>query len=152
STIKTIISMQSKNNLEIQKKRFKEKVGFAESHSAIHVGIPVRSWEIDCVLGELSQGDIVADIGCGVGRFTSEVVSKAQMISTLYCIDLSEDMLENAKKRKQEGKFGKIEVEFYLEDYHNLSSIKPNSINVAILRFAIHHSDNPQKLLSEIKR
>lgn len=59
------------------------------------------------VVGRLgiSKNDILIDIGCGTGAFALEVAS---VCSKVYCIDVSEAMLEIAKEKAQKRSIGNV--------------------------------------------
>lgn len=129
------------NNLSIQKNRFKIK---SRREEKAHVGKPVRSWEITSVCKEFTSNDVFVDIGCGVGKFTSEVI--ATLSPKMFIgVDVSEDQLRVAHNRFLKDK------DLRLGDFHNLP-LDNNIADVALLRFAIHHSYDPKKCISEIKR
>ena len=83
------------------------------------------------------------DVGCGTGNVLIKLSSNEDM--SLYGLDISENMIETAKKNlgnKAELKVGDSEYMPW-ED---------NSFDVIVCNASFHHYPNPEKVLSEMKR
>lgn len=143
--------MVDRRSVEFQRLRFKRKLEFAESESAVHVGRPVREWELECVSRELSKGDIMLDCGCGVGKFSSEIARRNPYLGGIYGVDITEDMIEAARRRVRTGAFGSVKAWFTVGDFHELA-FPDNFADVVLLRFALHHTYRPRELMREICR
>jgi len=74
----------------------------------------------------------ILEIGCGTGLFTSEIASTNNQI---IAIDISEDLLEIAKK-----KVNKKNVTFQIDNAYK-SSFKSNSFDYVIGSSVLHHLD-----------
>lgn len=94
--------------------------------------IQYRKW-LNLLSSKLKKGDTVLDLGCGNGRAVKYFVDKGlQGIG----VDVSEKMLELAKKHVPKGKFLK-------KDFTKLE-FKPDSINAVISFFALNHIPKSQ--------
>lgn len=94
--------------------------------------IQYRNW-LDILASKLDKGAAVLDLGCGNGRALKYFVDKGfQGIG----VDVSEKMLELAKKHVPKGKY-------YKRDFTKLE-FKPNSFNAVISFFALNHIPKEQ--------
>ena len=86
-----------------------------------------KSW-LDAIVSELDSGDIILDIGCGNGRVVKHFIDRG-----FRCVgvDISEKMLELARKHVPKGKF-------YRKDFTKLM-FKPNSFDAVVSTFALNH-------------
>jgi SAM-dependent methyltransferase len=91
--------------------------------------------------GDIKKTDTVLEIGCGTGLFTEKVYNATG--ASIIATDLSEDLLNNARKRN-------LPITFKTEDAMNLS-FADNSFNVVFGSSIIHHLDF-NKSLKEIYR
>ena len=97
----------------------------------------------------LKEGDIFADIGCGIGYFSfpaSEIVGKKGKV---YAIDISQDMLNEIKKNIDDKEITNIELVKTLE---NSLEILDDTIDFAFASTVLHEADDLYSLLIEIKR
>jgi len=93
------------------------------------------------------KGKRVLEIGCGLGT-AAQSFAEAGAIYT--GIDLSEKSLELARERFK--LFG-LEGTFYKVEGEDISSVVPVEHYDLVYSFGvIHHTPNPEKLLSEIKK
>lgn len=94
---------------------------------------------------------VIADIGCGFGRLFNEY----EDYDLIIMVDYSLRNLKNAKSliwdylKHDQQKFKK--VKFVAADATNLP-FKDNLIDAAISVRLVHHLNNPNKLISEIRR
>ena len=97
--------------------------------------------DLDHVLRKLGarieEGDSVVDIGCGIGRLTRVIASRA---SEVYAIDVSKEMLAQAKQHN-----GHLEnVEWIHGDGTTLQPIPNESVEAAISHVVFQHIPDPQ--------
>jgi len=93
------------------------------------------------------KGKKVLEIGCGIGTDSINFVKNG---ASLTCVELSEESLKICKNRFD--KYG-LKANFYLCNAENLSSVVPVEKYDLIYSFGvIHHSPNPENVLSEIKK
>jgi 2-polyprenyl-3-methyl-5-hydroxy-6-metoxy-1,4-benzoquinol methylase len=93
------------------------------------------------------KGKKVLEIGCGLGT-ASQSFAEAGAIYT--GVDISQTSLDLARKRFEV--FG-LEGTFYKVDGEDISSVVPIEDYDLVYSFGvIHHTPNPQKLLSEVKK
>lgn len=91
---------------------------------------------------DLSEGNVVLDVGCGNGSLLGELSKKAKIDAN--GIDISENMIHAAKMRYPEIKF----------------DVKPccplgwenESIDIITVCCAFHHFDAPQRFANECRR
>ncbi len=91
-----------------------------------------RDW-LDILASRLGKGAIVLDLGCGNGRAVKYLVDKGfQGIG----VDMSDKMLELAKKHVPKGKY-------YRKDFTKLE-FNPNSFDAVVSFFALNHIPKEQ--------
>jgi len=114
-----------------------------------------RSWEQACLksrrnlnsrkrrllLFKIKKTDKGLDLGCGDGLNLK--LLKEMGIKDLTGVDISEDLIEKAKKMNPE-------VKFYLASAEKLP-FKSNSFNIVLVDSVFHHFLRYDKALSEIK-
>lgn len=97
----------------------------------------------------IQKGDILADIGCGIGYFS---IPAAKIIGTtgkVIAIDPSEEMLEELIKRIKKEKIQNIEVKKTLPYKF---PIKDESVSFVFISNVLHEIDNKSKFLKEVYR
>ncbi|WP_315066233.1 class I SAM-dependent methyltransferase [uncultured Clostridium sp.] len=97
----------------------------------------------------LQEGDIVADIGCGIGYFTipaSKIVGKS---GTVFAMDILSEMLQDVEKKIKENSI--LNIETVLTDENNLK-LKDNSVTFAFISNVLHEANEKENFLNEIKR
>tara|TARA_R110002110_G_scaffold129820_1_gene309954 strand:+ start:3943 stop:4716 length:774 start_codon:yes stop_codon:yes gene_type:complete len=93
------------------------------------------------------KGKKVLEIGCGLGTAAQSFVEAGAIYTG---IDLSEKSLELARKRFE---LFNLDGSFYRVDGEDISSVVPVEEYDLIYSFGvIHHTPDPHKLLSEIKK
>jgi ubiquinone/menaquinone biosynthesis C-methylase UbiE len=97
----------------------------------------------------LQEGNIMADIGCGIGYFTipaSKVVGKSGKI---FAMDILPEMLNDVEIKISENNISNIET--ILTEENNLK-LENNKATFAFISLVLHEADNKEKFLAEIKR
>jgi ubiquinone/menaquinone biosynthesis C-methylase UbiE len=90
------------------------------------------------------EGKKVIDIGCGDGTCTN-ILWDIGKPSKLIGIDPAKEAIAVAQRRK-----GDREIVFKVMSVYELSSFKPNSFDIVIMRGALHHLYEPFKAIKNI--
>jgi len=126
------------NTIEIEK-RYNE---LAQDNCCLSCGGAIN-------YSKVQKGDICVDLGCGRG---SDVMKMAMEVGTsgyVYGIDISEGMLEKA--RKTADKLKVKHVSFIRSALESLP-LKNNSVDIVISNCTINHSFDKQAVWNEIYR
>lgn len=97
----------------------------------------------------LQEGDVMADIGCGIGYFTlpaSEIVGQGGKV---YALDISREMLEEVEERLKEGKISNVQGMLVAEDHLVLPD---RSVSYAFLCNVLHEVGDQDAYLDEVSR
>lgn len=97
----------------------------------------------------LNQGDIMADIGCGIGYFTFPASKIVGHNGKIYAMDILPEMLHDVEKRIQEDNISNIET--ILTEENDLM-LEDNKVTRAFLCNVVHEAHEKEKFLREIKR
>lgn len=97
----------------------------------------------------LKQGDIMADIGCGIGYFTIPASKIVGHNGKIYAMDILPEMLQDVEKRIQENNLSNIET--ILTEENDLK-LEDNKVTLAFLCNVVHEAHEKEKFLREIKR
>jgi ubiquinone/menaquinone biosynthesis C-methylase UbiE len=97
----------------------------------------------------LKQGDILADIGCGIGYFTIPAAMIVGPEGKVFALDISEELLEETKAVKRQE--GLENIETVLVDEYDLK-LSSSSISFALVSIVLHEIDNLPRYLNEISR
>lgn len=89
------------------------------------------------------QPETILDLGCGNGNVLAALAKCTN--SKLFGLDLSENMINEAKKRLNN------DAELKIGDSENLP-YKDSKFDVVICNASFHHYIHPKKVLNEIKR
>jgi ubiquinone/menaquinone biosynthesis C-methylase UbiE len=98
---------------------------------------------------DLHEGDIMADIGCGIGYFTipaSKIVGKSGKI---FAIDISPEMLQDVGIKINENNISNVEI--ILTEENDLK-LKDNAVTFAFISNVLHEADEKENFLKEVKR
>lgn len=96
----------------------------------------------------LKRGDIMADIGCGIGYFSipaSEIIGTSGKV---FALDISPEMLKEVEKKIIELNISNIKT--ILTDGNKLE-LKNFGINLAFVSHVLHEIEGKEKFLREIK-
>lgn len=97
----------------------------------------------------LEEGDIMADIGCGIGYFTipaSKIVGESGKI---FAMDILSEMLEDVELKISENNISNIEM--VLTEENNLK-LEDNKATFAFISLVLHEANEKEDFLSEVKR
>jgi ubiquinone/menaquinone biosynthesis C-methylase UbiE len=103
------------------------------------------SVEICQRLGEISGGKIL-DVGTEQGEFISTLMKTLKDYGSFIGIDISEEDLEKAR-----AKFREMPVEFKTMNAEKMD-FHDDSFDTVCISHSIHHLENPEKVLIEMKR
>lgn len=97
-------------------------------------------------LSKVSKDDVVLDVACGPGLVACEF---AKIASHVTGIDITEKMIEQAKKRQKEMRLTNLswDIGTVLP-----LSYGPTSFSVIVTRYSFHHFLEPKAVLSEMIR
>lgn len=97
----------------------------------------------------VQQGMKIADVGCGTGYFTLPMAEIVGEEGRLFAIDISEEMLQETKKRAEEAGYNHIELVRSAENSFNL---KDKTVDMVFTSTVLHEVSHPENFLSECKR
>jgi SAM-dependent methyltransferase len=104
--------------------------------------------DLDRILGmfglSVEPTDTVLDIGCGVGRLTRPLASRA---SHAYGIDISAEMLERAQRHHADLR----NVEWLHGDGRTLQPVSDTSIDVCVSHVVFQHIPDPQITMGYVR-
>ncbi|WP_018295394.1 class I SAM-dependent methyltransferase [Mariprofundus ferrooxydans] len=97
-------------------------------------------------MSKVAGNDLVLDVACGPGLLACELARVAQYVTG---IDLTEEMIEQAKKRQKELGLTNLSWDTGTASRLPYSS---NSFSVVVTRYSFHHLLDPKPVLSEMIR
>jgi len=96
---------------------------------------------------EVGKGDVVADLGSGLGLFTIPIAEETEQM--VYAVDIESEMLERLKKNAEEKHIENIE---YVSSDLEEIQLDDRSMNRALNAFVIHEIPDMNQAISEMKR
>ena len=107
-----------------------------------------RSLNLDAALQEvgLSEGMVVADLGCGNGFFTLPLAEKVGEEGKVYAVDISPKMLELLRQRDLPP-----QVEVVLSE-ENKIPVPTDEVDFAVASNLFHELDDRYRFLLEVRR
>lgn len=96
---------------------------------------------------ELREGDVMADIGCGIGYFTfpaSEIVGKSGKV---FAMDISSEMLEEVNKKVEENNVSNIVT---VQTEENDFKVLAKTATIAFISNVLHETEDKEKFLDEV--
>lgn len=105
---------------------------------------------IDQLLSPLEDltGDLeIADIGCGTGYLSIPMAEKVGERSTIYAIDLNEEMLGILEERSEH--LSNIQR---IQSGENKIPIPSNTVDISFMINVFHELENPELFIQEIQR
>lgn len=135
-----IIRNQKEHDAEIVDQFSKQAIPFTELPGHLN------SIQMLIEMSKVAGDDIVLDVACGPGLVTCEFAKVAQHVTG---IDLTEKMIEQAKKRQKELSLANLSW-----DIGTASSLPYASdiFSLVITRYSFHHFLNPKAVLMEMIR
>jgi len=97
----------------------------------------------------LHEGDIMADIGCGIGYFAIPASKIVGDSGKVFAMDILPEMLQDVEIKVKENNISNIETILTEENDLRLES---NKITIAFISTVLHEATEKEKFLSEIKR
>jgi len=97
----------------------------------------------------LSDGEIVVDVGTGVGFFAFEAARMVGSTGHVYALDTSEDMLAELSRRIKDSSRGNVSA-LRSGDYE--LPLGAGIADFALLSTVLHEVDEPERFLREIRR
>lgn len=109
--------------------------------------VPGRSWDaIGHFLLRLVPRITIADLGAGEGMISQLLAERARKI---YCIDSSKSMVRVGKELAKKNNL--LNLSYKQGDIENVPLAK-GSVDLALMSQSLHHSQRPEKALSEASR
>ncbi|MBC3886994.1 methyltransferase domain-containing protein [Acetobacterium paludosum] len=96
----------------------------------------------------LKSGDIMADIGCGIGYFSIPAAKIVGKSGQVYALDISEEMLGEVDKKIMDNHIGNIKTIAAEENKLNLEN---SNITFAFISTVLHELDDKDRMLDETK-
>ncbi|AEG61397.1 class I SAM-dependent methyltransferase [Desulforamulus ruminis] len=97
----------------------------------------------------LQPGDVVADIGCGIGYFTIPAAKMVGEEGKVFALDISEEMLMEVKNRSAVEGIGNLEL---LKVEENQFSLASDSTTFVFLAFVLHEVPELKAYLLQVIR
>lgn len=98
---------------------------------------------------DLHDGDIMADIGCGIGYFTIPASKIVGENGKIFAMDILHEMLQDVEMKIKENNISNIET--ILTEENDLK-LEDNKVTIAFISFALHETHEKETFLKEIKR
>jgi SAM-dependent methyltransferase len=125
---------------------------FVDTRQRYRAPDPERFWDsgelLDYLLGgldvRLRPGDTVLEIGCGIGRITRALASRAARVIAL---DVSDEMLARARELNPQ----LVDVEWVLGDGVTLRSIPDQSVDACVSVVVLQHVPDPEITLGYVR-
>ncbi|MGE5626599.1 MAG: class I SAM-dependent methyltransferase [Solirubrobacterales bacterium] len=95
----------------------------------------------------VKKGDIVVDIGCGIGYFSIPAAIIVGDSGKIYSLDIHNEMLEETEKRAKDANITNIKTILIPEDKLEFSE----KASFVLLSTVLHELENKEKILSEVK-
>mmetsp|Transcript_32561 Transcript_32561/g.29417 ORF Transcript_32561/g.29417 Transcript_32561/m.29417 type:complete len:199 (-) Transcript_32561:393-989(-) len=105
-------------------------------------------------LANVENAETAIDIGCGAGGISLYFLRNLFNLKQLYSVDVSEELLNKARKRKEisNNLLSSIKHDFEIGDAQNLKNIPNDSIDFACMNYVLHHVPDPVKAVKEVHR
>lgn len=97
----------------------------------------------------LHEGDVMADIGCGIGYFTISASKIVGDSGKIFAIDILPEMLQEVEIKVKENNISNIKT--ILTEENDLK-LREGTITIAFISNVLHEAENKEEFISEIKR
>ena len=97
----------------------------------------------------LHEGDVMADIGCGIGYFTVPASKIVGDNGNVFAMDILPEMLQDVGKKIKDNNISNIEI---LLTEENDLKLEDNKITFAFISTVLHEANEKEKFINEIKR
>ena len=97
----------------------------------------------------LQKGDIVADVGCGIGYFSIPAAVIVGEMGKVYAMDISDEMLSEVQERANKNNVANVEIVRTIE---NSLIVADETITYAFICNVLHEAENVSNFLKEVKR
>lgn len=134
-----------KNYKELSRKEFNRQASFYDESKAMNISrFPKECYPFIKNKLKDKKYEFLLDMGCGTGAML-EIISKENSKANLFGLDLSEKMIEEAKKKNIP------KVNCIIGDAEDLPYVS-GMFDVVICNQSFHHYPNPDKAFSEVYR
>ena len=97
----------------------------------------------------LHEGDIMADIGCGIGYFTIPAAKIVGDSGKIFAMDILPEMLQDVGEKIKDNNISNIEI--ILTEENDLK-LEDNKITIAFISNVLHEANEKETFMNEIKR
>lgn len=97
----------------------------------------------------INEGDVFADIGCGIGYFSLPAAKIVGENGIVYALDISSEMLKVLEEKVQLDKLTNVRP--IISEEYNLH-LSDNLVKIAFSCNVIHEVDDRYRFLNEMKR
>jgi len=97
----------------------------------------------------LKEGDVFADIGCGIGYFSIPAADVIGPKGIVYALDVQAEMLEELDKKIKENKINNIRT--IITDKYDFK-LEDDSVSYAFICTVLHEIDDGVAFINETKR
>lgn len=97
----------------------------------------------------LHEGDIMADIGCGIGYFTIPASKIVGDSGKVFAMDILPEMLQDVEIKIKNINISNIEI--ILTEESDLK-LEDSNITIAFISNVLHEADEKENFLNEVKR
>lgn len=96
----------------------------------------------------LSDSEVVADIGAGSGYYTFKIAAKVPA-GKVYAVDIQDEMIQLLNSRRQKEKATNVIV---VKSSDTTTNLPPNSIDLAFMVDVYHELEYPHELLQSLRQ
>ncbi len=134
----------------LDSEQISKEIGYSDEEMKI---VPDANLGLGCgnptAIGAIKEGDVVLDLGSGAGFDCFLAAKKAGASGKVIGIDMTEEMIEKARKNAEQ--YGYKNVEFRFGDIEDLP-IDDNSIDIIISNCVINLAPDKLKVFKEAYR
>lgn len=98
----------------------------------------------------LSPGDVVADVGCGIGYFTFPASYIVGLTGKVLAMDISDEMLEHVREKVHLS--GAANIETIRIDNEQTLSLEDSLVDVALAFFVLHETEDAAQFIFSLNR